>query len=72
MAIRSQVKFVCNSATAAARDCTGEPEGCSVVWISHTDTETPFELREKERDDEGRNSRGDVFSNVECVKVTKM
>jgi len=36
-------------ATFVVLDCTGELEGCTVVWTSHTDTETPFQLREKER-----------------------
>jgi hypothetical protein len=62
--ICDDVKFCHTNGTDVAADCTGELEGCTVVWTSHTDTETPFELEKRIGD-----KRGNVFRYTHCIKV---
>jgi hypothetical protein len=65
--IRGEAKFCCMTGTVVAPDCTGELEGCTVVWTSHMDIETPFQLAKRRGD-----KRGNVFRYTYCIKMMQM
>lgn len=66
-----EMKFDSVRAITITLDCTGSTgklEGCTVVWTSHRDTETPFQLREKERKSSTRgNAHGEKVMQIQCT-----